>query len=146
MAEKDKISPSAIKAIIEAREDVNSAKNSFPVIAKMLFDRFGIKVSPQAVRWQYLKNKDNEDILKIQNPSDNNLEILKSSQVVNLPATEEVKKEALNNVSSVPNKPVFNFRKNRQGNKGNMKTGFDRTAGDDLTSEDLARLFGKAVD
>ena len=119
MGRKLNISKTVIKFILDKRNDVNTYY-TFEEIKKMLKNEFNIDMSLQAVRYQYERNKDNQAIL---------------NNVVSSSVTQE--------------KPTskIDFRALREKrNTETKKTGFDKTAGDDLTREDIARLLGKAVD
>lgn len=132
MAEKNKLSISAIQGIIETREDKNLADTGYPAISKMLLDRFGIKVSPQAVRYQYQTKKENPEFLN---------RAINSRSAVSAPSTSQ----NLENETEKPKQTNFDFSKFRK-NRANTETTpkeFDKSIGDNLSKEDLDLLLGR---
>lgn len=143
MSEKNKLSQSAIKFIIQTRLDENVTNNSFAVIAELVKAKFDIDVTGEACRRQFNKNKENP-IFQNQDFSQNNTVVeVKSSQVVNLPATEEESKEIVKTVSNEGNKPKIDFDSLLKRNQTKSNGAFDRKAGDNLSKEDLELLFGQ---
>ncbi|BFN03242.1 hypothetical protein MOXK23_23580 (plasmid) [Moraxella sp. K23] len=155
MGRKLNISKTVIKFILDKRNDVNTYY-TFEEIKKMLKNEFNIDMSLQAVRYQYEKNKNNQIFL---NPIFGSSTAKEETTQNTTPKFDfkaiptRQKQNVANNFDNeisdqdeTPKKTVADIFAKLKEQKNKNPTAFDKKLGDDLTSEDMARLFGKAVD
>lgn len=144
MPEKNKLSQSAIRFIIQTRLDEKATNNSFAVIAELVKSKFGIDVTGEACRRQFNKNVKNPIFQNSDLKQNDNLETVKSSQVVNLPVTEEESKEVINTSLNSAKPKKIDFKALRQAKVTEVDEGFDKKFGNNLSEEDLSSLLNKA--
>lgn len=153
MGRKLNISKTVIKFILDKRNDVNTYY-TFEEIKKMLKNEFNIDMSLQAVRYQYEKNKDNQIFLDTMFGSSASKE--KTTQnatskfdfkAIRARQQKNLADNSVNETSDqheTPKKTAADILARVMGQKNENANTFDKKAGDDLTNEEIAILFGKA--
>lgn len=136
-----------IRFIVEKRSDTK-VRNTYQKIADMVKAKFDIEMTLQNVEYHYKRNKhislldENENIEAPEKK--NSLETVKSSQVVNLPVTEEESKEVINTSLNSAKPKKIDFKALRQAKVTEVDEGFDKKFGNNLSEQDLSSLLNKA--